>query len=186
MCKVSIRTATEQDIPAILAIYGPYVENTAISFEYEIPTETAFLERFRRITRQFPWLVWEENEKILGYAYAAAPFERAAYQWCAEPSVYLAPEARRKGVGKALYDALEEALCRQGYYALYAIITSENRDSLAFHKAMGYHAIAEFPDCGFKHGKWYGITWMEKRLKDTTNPEEKPVPFLKNAKFFQK
>lgn len=177
MCKVSIRTATEQDVPAILAIYGPYVENTAISFEYDVPTESVFLERFRRITRQFPWLVWEEAGKILGFAYADAPFERAAYCWCAEPSVYLAPEARRKGIGRALYEALEDALIKQGYFLLYAIITTENTDSLAFHRALGYRHLADFPACGFKHNAWHGITWMEKRLQKPENPVEKPVQF---------
>jgi len=183
---MSIRTATAQDIPAILAIYGPYVEETAISFEYEVPAESVFLERFRRITRQFPWLVWEEKGRILGYAYADKPFERAAYQWCAEPSVYLAPEARRRGIGKALYNALEAALAAQGYYVLYAIITSDNKDSLAFHEAVGYRHLADFPACGFKHQKWHGITWMEKRLREPEGPDGKPVRFSEIAKSYQK
>ena len=89
-----IRIATEQDIPAILEIYGPYVQNTAISFEYTVPTLQEFTMRFRAITAQFPWLVWDENGKILGYAYGSAPFERVAYQWCAEDSLYLLPEAQ--------------------------------------------------------------------------------------------
>ena len=174
---MSIRVATDRDIPAILAIYGPYVAHTAISFEYEVPTETAFLERFRRITQQFPWFVWEEEGAVLGYAYADAPFERAAYAWCAEPSVYLAPKARGKGIGKTLYDALETALFKQGYCLLYAIITTDNEDSIAFHKALGYRHLAEFPACGFKHRAWHGITWMEKRLQDISCPEHPPVPF---------
>ena len=82
-----IRIATEKDIPQILAIYGPYVEDTTVSFEYTVPTEEAFLERFRGITAQFPWLVWEEDGKVLGYAYGSPPYARAAYGWCAEPSV---------------------------------------------------------------------------------------------------
>ena len=82
-----IRMAVEADVPAMLAIYSPYVLNTTASFEYEPPTQAEFLERFRRITRQFPWLVWEEEGEILGYAYGSLPFERAAYAWCAEASV---------------------------------------------------------------------------------------------------
>lgn len=174
---MSIRVATSRDVPAILEIYGPYVSQTAISFEYDVPTEAVFLERFQKITRQFPWLVWEENGKILGYAYADAPFERAAFRWCAEPSIYLAPEARRRGIGKALYEALEKALFKQGYCLLYALITTVNNDSVAFHEAMGYRQLAQFPACGFKHQAWHGIIWMEKRLQDLKDPGQKPAPF---------
>ena len=86
-----IRNANEQDIPAILSIYAPYVRNSTATFEYEVPTLAEFTQRFRDITAQFPWLVWEEDGKILGYVYASRPYARAAYAWCAEPSVYLIP-----------------------------------------------------------------------------------------------
>ena len=88
-----IRIATVADVPEILAIYAPYVENTTITFEYDVPCRRDFMQRFLDITRQFPWLVWEENGEILGYTYASRPFPRAAYSWIAEPSVYLKPEA---------------------------------------------------------------------------------------------
>ena len=101
-----IRIATEADLPQILAIYAPYIENTTITFEYNVPTEAEFLTRFREITAQFPWLVWEEEGKILGYAYGSAPFHRDAYRWCAEDSVYLLPEAQGRGIGKKLCLAL--------------------------------------------------------------------------------
>ena len=179
---MSIRLATKADLLQILAIYAPYVENTTFSFEYEPPTPAEFENRFSHITAQFPWLVWEENGEILGYAYASAPFSRAAYRWCAEPSIYLAPHARRKGIGKALYAALEELLRLQGYRTAYAIITSGNPDSIAFHKAMGYSYLAEFPDCGFKHGAWCGITWMEKLLNPVEMPSNFPKPYFSIVK----
>ena len=87
-----IRVATRADVPEILEIYAPYVENTTCSFEYEPPTLDAFYERFASITDRFPWIVWEEDGRILGYAYASAPCSRAAYSWCAEPSIYLKKE----------------------------------------------------------------------------------------------
>ena len=174
---MSIRIATRDDVPAILEIYKPYVEKTAITFEYDVPTQEAFDQRFQKITRQFPWLVWEEAGKILGYAYADAPFERAAFCWCEEASVYLAPEVQRKGLGTALYKALEAALTQQGYYVIYAIITTENAASIAFHEALGYRRLGDFPTCGFKQDAWHGITWMEKRLQNTGKPVEKPVQF---------
>ena len=170
-----IRIATEKDIPAILAIYGPYVEDTTVSFEYTVPTEDAFLERFRSITAQFPWLVWEEEGKVLGYAYGSPPYARAAYGWCAEPSVYLAPQAHRRGIGTALYAALEKILALQGYQVLYALVTSENEVSMAFHGKNGYFIRAGFPECAYKFGRVLGVTWLEKRLKSVETPSAPPV-----------
>lgn len=172
---MSVRPANLQDLPRILKIYGYYVENTAISFEYAVPTLEEFTRRFLRITAQFPWLVWEEDGKVLGYAYGSLPFERTAYQWSAEASIYLCPEACGKGVGKKLYAALEELLQRQGYRKVYAIITTANEPSVAFHRAVGYRHTATMPDCGYKFGKWYGTIWMEKELNTWDNPPREPI-----------
>lgn len=174
---MSIRTATAQDIAHILAIYAPYVENTTISFEYTTPTLEEFTQRFHTVTAQFPWLVWEENGQILGYAYASAPFQRAAYRWCASSSVYLRPDAQHRGIGRALCQALEAALQKQGYRKLYAVITSGNQASLDFHKSLGYRLLTEFPGCGIKFGKLLGVYWFEKDLSCGDLPEQPPVPF---------
>lgn len=176
---MSIRIAKEADVPQILAIYAPYILNTTVSFEYEVPSLEDFTRRFRAITAQFPWLVWEEHGKILGYAYGSAPFDRAAYSWCAEPSIYLAPEAHRQGIGRQLYGALEKLLEQQGYQILYAIVTSENRPSLAFHESLGYCQVAVFPDCGFKHGRYIGTVWLEKRLNFVDSPSVFPISWAK-------
>ncbi len=184
---MGIRIATEKDLPQILSIYGPYVENTTVSFEYEVPTMEEFRTRFETFTQQFPWLVWEEHGIIAGYTYACAPFSRAAYSWCAEPSIYLRPEFRGKGIGRKLYTALENILRMQGYHVSYAIITSENTASLAFHKSMGYSMLAEFSRCAYKHNKCLGIVWMEKRLNPAELPSNMPVSFpsfVQNSKNF--
>ena len=165
-----IRNATENDIPAMLAVYKPYVENTTYSFEYDVPCTRSFTQRFYEHTAQFPWLVWEEDGRVLGYAYAGAPWERAAYRWSAEVSIYLAPEVQGKGVGRALYERLEEILTRQGYRMVYAIITEENTASIAFHAALGYRTVTTFRNCGYKQGRWLGVTWMEKELTGAFNP----------------
>ena len=157
-----IRLATEADVRPMLAIYAPYVLTTTYTFEYEVPTEEEFLARFRSITRKFPWLVWEEDGRVLGYAYGSAPFERAAYSWCGEDSIYLCPEAKGKGIGKKLLNCLEALLFAQGYRKIYAIITAENTVSLDFHRKNGYLFTANFPDCGYKFGRRLGVTWMEK------------------------
>ena len=170
-----IRIAENKDVPAILAIYGPYILTSTATFEYDIPSDEAFLQRFDTITAQYPWLVWEEKGEILGYAYASPPYSRAAYQWCAEPSVYLRPDARGKGIGRALYTALEAILKIQGYQVLYALITGENDKSLHFHEKCGYKQMVRFPDCGFKFGRWLDLIWMEKRLKSVEIPSSPPI-----------
>lgn len=172
-----IRIATEADVPQILSIYAPYILTTTHTFEYEVPTEEEFLERFRHVTAQFPWLVWEEEGKILGYAYGSAPFERAAYQWMAEDSVYLLPEASGRGIGRRLCLALEEILRYQGYLGIYAIITSENLRSLEFHRRIGYELVAEMPGCAYKFGKKLGIIWMEKTILSVDLPSNPPAPW---------
>ncbi len=169
-----IRIATEADVPAILDIYAPYILSSTATFEYDVPTREAFLQRFRTITARFPWLVWEEGGEILGYAYASAPYERAAFAWCAEPSVYLRPEARGRGIAARLYAALEKILDIQGYQVLYALITAENISSVRFHEKCGYVKSVEFTDCGYKFGRWLGLIWMEKRLRPVEIPSNAP------------
>lgn len=181
-----IRLADPKDLPQMLAIYGPYVENTAYSFEYTVPTMAEFTARFENYTRQFPWLVWEEDGEILGYAYGSAPYERAAFGWCAEASVYLCPQAHRKGIGTKLYKALEEILTQQGYWKLYALVTSENQISVAFHEALGYRQIATFPDCGYKFGRLHSLIWLEKDLNSVENTKSLPTPFSAFGKNYQK
>ena len=172
-----IRIATEADVSQMLAIYAPYIVTTTHTFEYDVPTEAEFLERFRRITAQFPWLVWEEDGKILGYAYGSAPFERAAYGWCAEDSVYLLPDAQGKGIGKKLCAALERVLFYQGYQRIYALITAENVNSIEFHKKMGYKLRGELPDAGIKFGRRIGVVWMDKTQDFVEIPSNFPMPW---------
>ena len=172
-----IRFATTEDIPAILEIYTPYVLNTTHTFEYVPPTQDEFLQRFESITEKFPWLVWEENGRVAGYAYASLPFHRAAYSWSCEVSIYLAPEFHGKGIGKKLYAALEAILYYQGYQVIYSVITEENTGSIAFHEKVGYRYIATLPGCGIKFGKRLGIVWMEKRSDSVDIPSEFPIPW---------
>jgi phosphinothricin acetyltransferase len=157
-----IRIATEADVPQMLAIYAPYILHTTHTFEYDVPTEEAFLQRFRNLTVQFPWLVYEEDGRILGYAYGSAPWERAAYGWCAEDSLYLLPEAQHRGIGSRLLQALERILFYQGYRRIYALITAENTRSIDFHRKNGYILRAELPNSGLKFGRWIGVVWMDK------------------------
>ncbi len=170
-----IRIATITDVPAMLEIYGPYILSSTHTFEYTVPSVEEFTERFLTCTRQFPWLVWEENGAVLGYAYGSAPFERAAYSWCGEVSIYLSPGIHGKGVGKKLYAVLEDILWQQGYRVIYSLITTENTGSLSFHEKLGYKKAMVLERCGIKFGRWLGIVWMEKRSNVSEMPEEQPI-----------
>lgn len=161
----------------MLAIYDYYVRSTAVSFEYETPTAEEFTRRLNAHSAVYPWLVWEENGRVLGYAYAGRVFERAAYAWNAEISCYLAAEIRRRGVGRQLYAAVEDILRRQGVRKVYAVVTADNEPSVAFHKALGYRETAVFADVGFKHGNWYDVVWLEKQLQPPGVPERFPIPW---------
>ena len=169
--KTLIRDANLEDAKDLLEIYKPYVLNTAITFEYDVPTLEEFSERIRKITERYPYLVAEIDGKIVGYAYASTFKDRAAYDWCVETSIYLAGKARGNGIGRKLYEALEAKLNEQGILNANACITYADfedkyhtNDSMYFHEKMGYKLVGRFHQCGYKFGRWYDMIWMEKML----------------------
>ncbi len=169
MSNLIIRSASIQDADAILKIYSHYVLNTAISFEYDVPTLDEFKERIAHTLGNYPYLVVEQDGKIIGYAYGSQFHERAAYSRCAEVSIYVDVNARKCGVGRMLYEALEQALKGQGILNLYACIAYTdtedeylNNNSAQFHAHLGYNQIGRFHKCGYKFNRWYDMIWMEK------------------------
>lgn len=170
-----IRMAQEKDIGAMLAIYAPYVTETAVTFEYEVPSRQEFLNRLQNVTSFYPWLVCETEGVVLGYAYACRFHERKAYQWAAELSIYLFDAAHRRGIGRRLYETLFSILKAQGIYILYAHITYPNEKSISFHEAMGFQKNAEFPKTGYKLGIWRGTVFMEKRLGELPDEPVDPI-----------
>lgn len=174
-----IRQATIKDAKELFAIYAPYVLETAITFEYEVPALEEFANRIEKITEKYPYLVAEVDGEIVGYAYASTFKDRAAYDWCVETSIYLAKDMRGKGIGKLLYEALEDALKEINILNANACITyveeedeHMNNVSMHFHEKMGYQLVGRFHQCGYKFGKWYDMIWMEKMLGEhTTNPK---------------
>ena len=171
------RLATRADVPAMLAIYRPYVEADTASFEYETPSLAAFEARFEAITADFPWYVAEEDGAVVGFAYASRPFERAAYRYLAELSVYVRADCRGHGAGRGLYGLLERDLTDMGYVSAWALITKENRASVAFHERLGYRLMAEMPDAGYKFGRWLSVVWYRKDLRDAASPGPAPLRF---------
>lgn len=172
---MNIRIANLQDAPKLLEIYAPYVENTAVTFEYSVPTLEEFTARMKNILEKYPYLVAEENGEIIGYTYASAFKARAAYAWSVETSIYVKEGAHRHGIGQALYNALEEILRKQHVCNLCACIAYPNPESIAFHEKFGYVNVAHFHASGYKNGVWYDMIWMEKELCAHSIP---PLPFL--------
>ncbi|MBD5532473.1 MAG: GNAT family N-acetyltransferase [Lachnospiraceae bacterium] len=167
----TIRTATPEDAARILEIYAYYVEHTAISFEYTVPTLSEFQNRIKRTLERYPYLVIETDDGIQGYAYAGSFIGRAAYQHSCEMTIYLDPHSHKQGLGRKLYEALENRLKEMGFLNLYACIgwpeTEDeylNRNSADFHAHLGYTKAGTFHKCGYKFDRWYDMIWMEKLI----------------------
>lgn len=160
-----IRSVQLADAKAIRAIYQPYVTETAITFEVDVPTVQEFERRITKTLAQFPYLVAVVEGKVVGYAYASTYYARAAYDWTVELSIYVAKEMRGKGVGSALYEALEEELKARGYLRFLSCIAVPNEASISMHKKRGYVQVAHFPKIGFKFNQWHDIVWMQKTIQ---------------------
>ena len=172
-----IREASIHDAARLVEIYGYYVRETAISFEYEVPSVEEFQRRMERIKARYPYLVLEAEGTVVGYAYAGPFKARAAYDWSCELSIYLDRDRRGRGFGRALYTALEERLKAQGIQNLYACIAYPDEadeylttNSADFHEHMGYRRAGLFRQCAYKFGRWYNMIWMEKMVGEHQAP----------------
>lgn len=182
-----IRNVTIADTEELLRIYSYYVEETAVSFEYDVPSAAEFARRITDISSGYPYLAAVRGGRIIGYAYAHAFVGREAYRFSAELTIYLDKDERRHGTGRLLYDALESKLAAMGITNLYACIgvpsdESEGdeyitRDSERFHNRLGFKTVGLFTDCGYKFDRWYSMIWAEKLLKQNA-PEAPHHPFF--------
>ena len=182
--EIKIRPATEADAAEILSIYAPYITDTAITFEYDVPTLEEFTGRIRHTLKKYPYLVAVRDSEIIGYAYAGVFYGRAAYDWSAETTIYVKKGCRHGGVGKLLYQALETALKAQNIINLYACIGYPEiedkyltKNSAQFHAHLGYRMVGEFYHCGYKFDRWYNMVWMEKLL-DPEIKHPKPIKWM--------
>lgn len=181
---MEIRIATVDDAGAIREIYAPYVMNTAISFEYEIPDIEEFQTRISNTLKEYPYLVAWKNSEIVGYAYASSFHSRKAYKHSAELSVYIKQNCRGLGIGGKLYRELEKILIRQNVYTVHACIARPEGkdlhltdDSEKFHAKMGFEIVGRHNKCGYKFGKWYSIIWMDKVISERLDNPAAFVPF---------
>jgi L-amino acid N-acyltransferase YncA len=169
---VSIRPATPADIPAIARIYAHAVTDGTASFELEPPGEAEMAKRMQAILDgQFPYFVAELDGLVAGYAYASLYRARPAYRFTVEDSVYIAPEAQARGIGKALLEKLIEACTALGYRQMIAVIgdSPQQPGSVALHAALGFREVGRLPDVGFKHGHWCDTLLMQRALGSGTN-----------------
>lgn len=177
MSNIAIRDAIPADAERLLEIYAYYVRNTAITFEYDVPAVSEFRERIVHTMKKYPYLVIEKDGIIEGYAYAGSFVGRAAYDWSAELSIYLAHDAQKMGMGRMLYEALEERLKKMGILNLYACIGYApeedaylTNNSASFHAHMGFTKVGQFHSCGYKFNHWYDMIWMEKNIGEHQIP----------------
>lgn len=175
--------AVPEDAGQLLAVFAPYVENTAINFCYSAPSLEQFREKIIHTSEQYPFIVAEADGEIIAYACANEYRHQKAYSWCAETTIYLRKDWHGRGIGKRIYSALED-LCRlQGIITLYACIGVPEHDdeflthdSEEFHSRLGYSVIGRFPLCGFKFGRWYSMVWMAKDIKDRPEQPSEVIP----------
>ena len=182
-----VRLITPDDAKATLEIYRPYVENTVISFEYDVPALEEWETRIITNIAEYPWLVCEYNGQIIGYAYGSKHRYRTAYSWSAESTVYLSDKFHRLGIARVLYETLFELLKLQGYVNVYAGVTVPNQKSEEFHQALGFYEAGIFKKIGFKFGGWYDTRWFQLHLTEhADNPKKlKTLNEIRNTPGFE-
>lgn len=168
---IHIRVAKTEDMGKLLGIYAPYVEKTAITFDYEVPSLEEYTDKLGKILKKYPVLVAEIKNEVVGYAYADSFKDKRAYDWAVETTIYIDENCKRMGVGKRLYEELERFLKLQNITNLNACIAYPEeedeyltKDSVRFHEKLGYRMVGEFRQCGYKFHRWYHMVWMEKQI----------------------
>lgn len=186
---IEIKAAEVSDAAELLEIYRPYVEKTAITFEYDVPSVEEFSQRIVSIKARYPYIKAEENGEILGYAYAGVFKDRAAYDWSVETTVYVKEGQHRKGIGRMLYAELERCLALQNITNLYACIACTKtedeyltNDSVRFHERLGYKLVGTFEGCAYKFGRCYDMVWLGKQLKEYSGQPPKVINFPEACK----
>lgn len=172
----TVRFVRPDDAPALRAIYVPFVTDTPVTFETDPPSVQEMSERIAAVTRMYPWLVYERDGQVVGYAYASRHRARSAYRYGVDVSIYNSPSVHRQGVGRALYDRLFAFLEQQGFYTAYAGITLPNEKSVGFHTAFGFTPVGVYRGVGYKLGQWHDVIWMEKRIRPAQGTPAEPRP----------
>lgn len=170
--KLKYRLVKKSDAQEILDIYTPYITESTITFEYEVPSLDEFEKRIENISDRFPYIVCILDNQIIGYAYAHELSERAAYQWSAELSIYLKQGLDKKGIGSIMYNLLMDILKLQNIKNVYGCITGENERSIKFHENLGFELVGKYKKAGYKFDKWLDVVFYEKEIGEKDeNPD---------------
>lgn len=171
-----VRSAIPEDAAGCVAIYRPYVEKTAITFEIEVSTVTEMAARIVAARATHEWLVLEHADQVIGYAYAHSFNPRAAYRWSTETSIYVDNNHHRSGGGHKLYTQLLRRLTERGYRRAFAGITQPNEASNAFHRSFGFQNAGLYRRVGWKHNSWHDVAWMQLDLSPDAEQDRPPTP----------
>lgn len=166
MDKHPIRLVKGADSADILTIYAPFITEGYATFETEVPSLAAFEARILQISETYPWVVWEEAGKVVGYAYASKFHDRAGYTWTANTSVYVHPDFRERGIARKLYEKLFELMKAQGFYNACAGIALPNDASEKLHLSLGFKRVALYEKAGFKLDRWVTVAWHQMALRE--------------------
>jgi L-amino acid N-acyltransferase YncA len=168
-----VREAGPQDADGCLAIYRPYVENTAVSWELEVPTADEMAKRIAAAADTHAWLILESGDQTIGFAYSHAFNLHSAFQWSVQTGLYIVDDRHRRGGGRALYTQLFNRLGERGYRRAFAGITQPNEASNGFHRSMGFEDVGLYRRVEWKHDCWHDVAWMQRDLPgraDTADP----------------
>lgn len=169
-----IRTAMLFDAPRCADIYNPYILETTVTFEEEALSHEAFRKRMESVMERWPWIVYEEDGKVLGYAFLSAFNPRSAYDWTADLAIYVDMKEKGKGIGSALMQAIIDLAERDGYLKLVSIVTGGNAASERIHEKFGFVKKAEFEDFGYKMNRWLSVSFYVRELGKVTDDPERP------------
>jgi L-amino acid N-acyltransferase YncA len=169
-----VREAGPQDAARCLEIYRPYVENTAVSWELDVPTVDEMAERIAAVNTTHAWLVLEKDGQTIGFANGHALWSLPAYQWSTQIGLYIADHHHRRGAGRILYTHLLDRLGERGYRRAFAGITQPNAASNAFHRSMGFQDAGLYRRVEWKLGRWHDVAWMQRDLPGTADTADPP------------
>lgn len=177
MSSKKYRLVHVNDARALAEIYRPFVESTAVSFETVVPTAQEFESKIRSLRENYPFLVCEMNNEVVGYIYAQKPMSRAAYAWNVELSLYIDLRVTGQKIGTKLLAIMLSLLKLQKTQNVYSLITLPNAPCLKLHEHFGFREVARFNQTGFKNGAWQDVVWLEKAIGDHSIPPEELRPF---------
>jgi L-amino acid N-acyltransferase YncA len=169
-----VRPACLRDAAACVAIYRPYVQNTTISWEIEVPSVDEMASRIASAQKAHEWLVFEHDDQVIGFAYGHTLIRLPSYQWSVETGIYVSSDHHRVGVGRKLYTQVLGRLTERGYRRAFAGITQPNEASNGFHRSFGFQDAGLYRRVEWKHNSWHDVAWMQLDLLGAADPDEPP------------